>query len=128
MWYRAPAKGFLGIRHGFLRWSLRPQQPHLKCEFVRQVASPKILFRRKGTVPIYDFRCRECGKVSELFLRGADNQVVCCPDCGSEKLERLISASYMIKTSASAPGTTCCGRTERCETPPCSTGDVCHRS
>jgi len=78
-------------------------------------------------VPIYDFRCRECGKVSEIFVRGADGQVACCPDCGSEDLERLISASYMIRMDAQAPGTTCCGRTERCEAPPCSRDDVCRR-
>lgn len=77
-------------------------------------------------MPIYDFRCRECGRVSEIFLRNA-SQAARCPDCGSDNMERLISASYMIKTDASAPGTTCCGRTERCETPPCSTGDVCRR-
>ena len=77
-------------------------------------------------MPIYDFRCRECGRVSEVFLRGA-SQTACCPACGSDNMERLISASYMIKMDSPASGTTCCGRTERCETPPCSTEDVCHR-
>jgi putative FmdB family regulatory protein len=77
-------------------------------------------------VPIYDFKCRECGKVSEVFVRSTD-QVVSCPHCGSNAVERLISSSYMIRTDAPAPGATCCGRTERCETPPCSTGDVCCR-
>jgi len=77
-------------------------------------------------VPIYDFKCRDCGRVSEIFIRGTD-QVACCPDCGSDNMERLISASYMIKMGTSAPGTTCCGRTERCEMPPCSTGGICRR-
>ena len=76
---------------------------------------------------IYDLGCRECGKVSEIFLRSTSDQVDRCPDCGSDNIERLISASYMIKMDAPAPGTTCCGRTERCETPPCSTGGVCRR-
>ena len=77
-------------------------------------------------MPIYDYRCRECGSASELFLRSS-NAEARCPHCGSENLERLISASYTIKMDAAAPGTTCCGRTERCETPPCSTEDVCRR-
>ena len=77
-------------------------------------------------MPIYDFECRECGKVSEIFIREA-GQGACCPDCGSNNMERLISASYMIKMNAPAPGITCCGRTGRCETPPCSTEDVCRR-
>jgi len=77
-------------------------------------------------VPIYDFKCQECSKVSEIFLRDA-NQSAHCPDCGSPNMERLISASYTIKKGSSASGTTCCGRTERCETPPCSTEGICHR-
>ncbi len=80
----------------------------------------------KRAMPIYDFRCRECGKVSEIFLRDS-SQVARCLDCGSSNMERLFSASYMIKMGASALGTTCCGQTERCEMPPCSTGDICRR-
>ena len=78
-------------------------------------------------MPIYDFKCRECGRVSEMFLRGTDDQAVCCPGCGSSSMERLISSSYLVKTGSQAPGKTCCGRAERCETPPCSTGEGCHR-
>jgi len=77
-------------------------------------------------MPIYDFRCKDCGKVSEIFLRSA-GETARCPACGSNNVEKLISASYMIKMDSSSSGTTCCGRSERCETPPCSTQGVCHR-
>ena len=77
-------------------------------------------------MPIYDFRCRECGKVSEIFLRFTE-QVACCPACSSDNMERLILTSYTIKMGTLAPGTTCCNRTERCDTPPCSTEGVCRR-
>ena len=77
-------------------------------------------------MPIYDYRCRECRRVSEVFLRSSNGEAR-CPHCGSENVERLITASYMIRTDAAAPGTTCCGSEERCETPPCSSGDVCRR-
>ncbi|MFC2039349.1 zinc ribbon domain-containing protein [Chloroflexota bacterium] len=79
-------------------------------------------------MPIYDFRCRECGKMSEVFVRGTEGGDARCPDCASEDLERLVSTSYMIRTDASAPGTTCCGKAERCEAPPCSKDDGCQRS
>ncbi len=79
-------------------------------------------------MPIYDYKCQECGRVSEIFLRSSDNENISCPNCGSKNLKRLISASYMIRMNASMPGTTCCGRTERCETPPCSTDDRCRRT
>jgi len=78
-------------------------------------------------VPLYDYECRDCGRVSEVLLR-TSGQVARCLECGSTNVERLISASYMIKTDVSDPGTTCCGRSERCEASPCSTGDVCRRS
>jgi putative FmdB family regulatory protein len=80
-------------------------------------------------MPIYDYRCLDCGKISEIFLHGVDNtKFIACPVCGSERAERLFSASYLIQTEIRAPGKTCCGKSERCETPPCSTGDVCFRS
>lgn len=78
-------------------------------------------------MPIYDFRCKECGKVSEIFLRDFHSGAIRCPGCGSEHLEKLFSVPYVVRGEASAPGTTCCGRTERCEAPPCSTDDVCRR-
>jgi len=77
-------------------------------------------------MPIHDFKCLECSKVSEVFVRDSE-QAPCCPDCGSANLERLISSSYMVKTSSQAPGTTCCGQTERCDAPPCSAGNTCRR-
>jgi len=78
-------------------------------------------------MPIYDYECQECGKTSEVFLRSRDSENVVCPGCGSKDLKRLISASYLIGTNPSAPGTTCCGRAERCEAPPCSTEGTCRR-
>jgi putative FmdB family regulatory protein len=79
-------------------------------------------------MPIYDFRCQECGKVSEFLLSSSsDSRTLDCPGCGSQHLERLISAPSLLRDKANAPGTTCCGRTERCEMPPCSSGEGCHR-
>lgn len=78
-------------------------------------------------MPVYDIKCNECGRVSEILLRGTDDKAIHCPGCGSENIERLIAAPNMIRMEAPALGKTCCGRSERCETPPCSTGDTCHR-
>jgi putative FmdB family regulatory protein len=79
-------------------------------------------------MPVYDFKCQKCGKVSEFLLSNSlDSRTLDCPDCGSQQLERLISAPRLLRDKINAPGTTCCGRTERCETPPCSTDKGCHR-
>jgi putative FmdB family regulatory protein len=78
-------------------------------------------------MPIYDYRCRECGRVSEIFLRSWNDEPR-CPHCDSESIKKLPSASYTMKIGRGGGGTTCCGSKERCETPPCSSGDVCRRS
>lgn len=78
-------------------------------------------------MPIYDYECQDCGQVSEVFLRSADSENTICPGCGGKNLKRLISASYVIGKASSEPGATCCGRTERCEAPPCSVGGACRR-
>ena len=78
-------------------------------------------------MPIYDFKCAECGMVSEILIRNLQEDEVECPVCGSQNMEKLISASYLVRTETRAPGTTCCGKTERCQAPPCSAGDACRR-
>jgi len=78
-------------------------------------------------VPIYDFKCRECGVVSEVFLRSECGRANSCPSCGSPNLERLFSGSCMVKMGTKSPGTTCCGRAERCDSPPCGTDHGCNR-
>jgi putative FmdB family regulatory protein len=77
-------------------------------------------------MPIYEYRCLECGETSEMLLRSG-NESIECPSCGSKNLEKLFSASYNIRMGASMPGRTCCGRTERCETPPCFPDNTCRR-
>jgi putative FmdB family regulatory protein len=80
-------------------------------------------------MPIYDYKCQDCGEISEIFLHGLDNaQSITCPACGSEMVGKLFPTSYMLQLETRAPGRTCCGKSERCETPPCSTGDACLRS
>jgi putative FmdB family regulatory protein len=78
-------------------------------------------------MPIYDYKCRDCGKVSEILILNTDSANIRCPGCGGNDLEKLISSSYMIKTDRPSSGGTCCGRAERCESPPCSTGEGCRR-
>jgi len=78
-------------------------------------------------MPIYEYKCLDCGRISEILLRSPNTETIECPICGSKNLQKLLSASYAIRMDASMPGRTCCGRTERCETPPCSSGGVCRR-
>lgn len=62
-------------------------------------------------MPIYDFQCAECGKVSEILISSSGQQPVCI-HCGSLKLEKKMSVPSSFKGSRSMPGpgdTACCG-------------------
>ena len=79
-------------------------------------------------MPIYDYRCLGCGSRAEIYFRSLNTKPVVCPECGSTEMEKLISApGAILKSAAKSGGGTCCGRDERCETPPCSSGDGCRR-
>ncbi|MBW2031000.1 MAG: zinc ribbon domain-containing protein [Deltaproteobacteria bacterium] len=79
-------------------------------------------------MPIYEYRCKECGQVSEYLTNTGGDQVVACKNCGSHRMEKLLSVPSLLSRNAERiPGHTCCGREERCETPPCSDGGTCRR-
>jgi putative FmdB family regulatory protein len=75
-------------------------------------------------MPIYDFECQDCGHTSEVLVREAE-QVVKCLHCGGSNLGKKVSAAHTVRSASKSPGTTCCGRAERCEAPPCSDGRRC---
>jgi putative FmdB family regulatory protein len=79
-------------------------------------------------MPIYEYQCKKCGSVSEFLTVFGKEERISCKTCGSLEIERLISApSFLSATIKQEPGRTCCGRAERCETPPCSSEGTCRR-
>jgi len=79
-------------------------------------------------MPIYEYRCKKCGAISE-FLTGIETgEAITCQDCGSLEMEKIMSApSFLSHATDRNPGHTCCGREERCEAPPCSSEGACRR-
>jgi len=57
-------------------------------------------------MPLYEFKCEDCGKQYEELVINSDAPVK-CPKCGSEKTRKLVSTFSMAM-----PATM----------PPCSTG------
>lgn len=41
-------------------------------------------------MPLYEYHCDACQKVSEILVRSRD-EVPVCPDCGSDRMRRLLS-------------------------------------
>ena len=79
-------------------------------------------------MPIYEYKCQDCGEIIEIFHKTFSPGLVTCKHCGSQKVDKLFSVpgSVIIKNN-NPPGATCCGREERCDTPACSTGENCRR-
>ena len=78
-------------------------------------------------MPIYEYRCKSCGERVEILIRSGSNGSPICPNCGSALLEKLLSVPHVMTGQRRPAGRTCCGREERCETPPCSEGGACRR-
>ncbi len=80
-------------------------------------------------MPIYEYRCKNCGKVSEYLLAKIDgHNEIRCNYCGSTDMEKILSVVNISTGSLSNhKGKTCCGREGRCDIPPCSTGEICRR-
>jgi putative FmdB family regulatory protein len=78
-------------------------------------------------MPIYEYKCPSCGQVSEVLIHSFFSPPgPRCPDCGHD-MERRLSSPALVMEKANHSDATCCGREERCEHPPCSTGERCHR-
>jgi len=56
-------------------------------------------------MPTYDYKCRECGKVFEVFRRFSElDEQVNCPNCGSEKTEMIFSVPHIEGETVAGSG------------------------
>jgi putative FmdB family regulatory protein len=84
-------------------------------------------------MPTYEYECQACGCKFERRQAISDAPLAECPECRGE-VHRLVSggAGFILKggdhnrvgqggsrCSLEQEGTTCCGRQERCDRPPC---------
>lgn len=87
-------------------------------------------------MPTYEYQCTECGRRLEQFRSITAPPLLVCPDCGGALRPRISGGAGVIVRKAGpaaghpskapegscslhAEGRTCCGRTERCDAPPC---------
>ncbi len=78
-------------------------------------------------MPIYEYMCQECGQHFEKIHITMPDKIPACPACGSNTPSRKVSVPGLVKETRGREGRTCCGRTERCEQPPCESDNSCHR-
>jgi putative FmdB family regulatory protein len=55
-------------------------------------------------MPIYEYRCNECGEEFEKFLRSMSaSKDLCCPKCGSRRVAKAISLFGTTRASSGGP-------------------------
>jgi putative FmdB family regulatory protein len=54
--------------------------------------------RPGGVVPIYEYRCPDCGHEFEQLQRMSDAPITSCPECSGDQVKKLISrTSFVLK-------------------------------
>ncbi len=66
-------------------------------------------------MPIYEYKCKNCGEIFEMLHLPGSNPDPVCPRCESRNCEKLISSpSFKVDGTMTFSGTTCCGAPEPC--------------
>lgn len=51
-------------------------------------------------MPIYEYKCAECGFQEEFLQKHSDPQLTVCPSCGKEAFKKMLSAAgFQLKGS-----------------------------
>ena len=51
-------------------------------------------------MPIYEYRCEECGHELEALQKMSDAPLTVCPECGQSRLKKILSAAgFRLKGS-----------------------------
>ncbi|MCX5807186.1 MAG: zinc ribbon domain-containing protein [Proteobacteria bacterium] len=67
-------------------------------------------------MPIYEYKCGDCGKISEFLILGKGEELF-CKSCKSQNLAKLISAHNTTSSSSDFGGSmsdSCCGSPNSC--------------
>lgn len=61
-------------------------------------------------MPIYEFKCRDCGTITENLVTALDKDNSCiCRNCGSNSTERIMSRAAVLTGRTPAGITPGCG-------------------
>ena len=57
-------------------------------------------------MPLIEYQCEDCGQVTEVLVRAADEEAPACPECGGTDMRKLIS-SFAARVAPSKPSAAC---------------------
>ncbi len=59
-------------------------------------------------MPIFEYRCKDCGKVSDVLEKADSKDKHVCPGCGGSNMEKQFS-TFGVSMEPSAPSAPACG-------------------
>ncbi|MBO8159550.1 zinc ribbon domain-containing protein [Thermosyntropha sp.] len=66
-------------------------------------------------MPVYDFKCKECGNKFDLLLSFKELDKARCSKCGSYKVEKQLSSFFAPGSAASSCTATSCSGCSGCK-------------
>ena len=76
-------------------------------------------------MPIYEFKCLKCEQFIELLLMNSEEEIeLKCPECSSQKLERVLSTTNYCMSNGSGKGQGVSSQTKTCSDGSCTTWDL----
>ena len=70
-------------------------------------------------MPLQEYTCHKCSHSFEALVSTRRGEPDCCPKCGSEEVEKLISLPALGRSVESLPATNCRGDGPPCGAPWC---------
>lgn len=59
-------------------------------------------------MPIYEYRCKDCGTLCEVLEKADSKASHVCPECGKSDMEKQFS-TFGVSMESSAPSAPACG-------------------
>jgi putative FmdB family regulatory protein len=56
-------------------------------------------------MPLFEYKCTNCGKISEFILKAGDAPMEGCKFCGERRLERILFSTFAV--GAGDPSASC---------------------
>lgn len=75
-------------------------------------------------MPIYEFKCKKCGKIFEILFKRYIQETPKCPTCESEEVERLLSTFSVPSVTVNSSSSACISNSSKqCST--CCNAGLC---
>ncbi len=59
-------------------------------------------------MPLFEYKCKKCGRTTEFLERGSGRNRHVCPECGNADMQKLVSSFSMGRSNSKSGGVSSC--------------------